>query len=361
MRNSYNAGTFPTFFMQKRTTRAAWIGVAAAILVVLPATLAFAEFFDPPAVTAVNGNQNGTVTNGGYEAASNNSFARLPQGGAAGTIILGNGTMVGNGRTHTYHQADCPTDVAGWQLLVNNQVGLPVTEYDFTGMDYTYGATVYLGNGVNANGRENFHPDVKIRDFTRVQVPTRNRVYWTANLQNKANQIVWTRVYQAGRRGPVRVDQLATSPLLKALQWQDAGSVPVCEMRINPRGCGDNVCEPEEMLGGSESCPQDCVTPSSITCGDGLIEGTEQCDAGSENGTTGSTCSSTCTWVTGTESYCGDGMCNSNNGEDATSCPIDCSGDASSSTSSLIGQCGDLICSAAAGETNATCPMDCPM
>lgn len=47
---------------------------------------------------------------------------------------------------------------------------------------------------------------------------------------------------------------------------------------------------------------------------------------------------------------CGDGVCDTQAGEDATSCPADCD---------LTGFCGDGICDAQLNESGVTCPLDC--
>ncbi len=47
---------------------------------------------------------------------------------------------------------------------------------------------------------------------------------------------------------------------------------------------------------------------------------------------------------------CGDGVCCASAGEDAGTCPADCSAPC---------VCGDAVCNAACGETAATCPADC--
>jgi len=68
-----------------------------------------------------------------------------------------------------------------------------------------------------------------------------------------------------------------------------------------------------------------------ITCGNGIIDGTEQCDNGPSNGVVcvpvygGSCtyCSGSCTTTTVNGAYCGDTNCNTGN-EDCSSCPADC-------------------------------------
>ncbi|NOS66867.1 MAG: hypothetical protein HOO67_00645 [Candidatus Peribacteraceae bacterium] len=334
----------------RRSMKLTAMSLSIGIAVVLPAAIAFAEFFDPPAVSPANGNQNGVVANGQFEVPARTQFAKQAAGQPAGDVVVGNGKMVGNGRTHTYRQNHCPTqgDVPAnsWRIIGNE---VPVTEYDFTAMEYTFGNPIYRSIGVaNRQGTENLHPDRKIVSFSEHQVPERNRVYWSANLEQKGNSITWGSLYALAAT-LIFADERLTTPLQKALLWQNAGHVPVCEKRINLRmACGDAICQPEEMLTGLDTCPEDCGNIPASVCGDGMIEGVEQCDAGNNNGTTRTLCSSTCMYVTGVDPYCGDGMCDMMHGEDATSCDTDCG---------YQNYCGNLICDA--GETEITCPMDC--
>ena len=72
---------------------------------------------------------------------------------------------------------------------------------------------------------------------------------------------------------------------------------------------------------------------SGPVCGDGVIEGNEQCDDGAANGTTGSSCTSTCTIVQA-QPVCGDGhvdpgeQCDegSANGTAGSHCTATCTG-----------------------------------
>jgi cysteine-rich repeat protein len=116
--------------------------------------------------------------------------------------------------------------------------------------------------------------------------------------------------------------------------------------------CGDGTCANGET---KNSCPADCVG-----CGNGKIEGTEQCDNGAANTNIPcatppysnppgacSTCSTSCVLNTVVGPYCGDGACN--NGETRTTCPADCTG------------CGNGIietgeqCDDGAANTNTPC------
>jgi len=165
--------------------------------------------------------------------------------------------------------------------------------------------------------------------------------------------------------------------------------------------CGDNNCSNGET---KTTCPADCTG-----CGNGLKEGTEQCDSGAANTNTPcatpaynasqpntcSTCTTSCTVNTVVGPFCGDGTCA--NGETKTTCPADCSGcgnglkegteqcdngaantltpcptpaynasqpntcstcTTSCTVNTVVGPfCGDNAC--ANGETKTTCPADC--
>lgn len=54
---------------------------------------------------------------------------------------------------------------------------------------------------------------------------------------------------------------------------------------------------------------------------------------------------------------CGDGFCSSSCGENATTCPRDCSGE--TSVAKACGRCGDGSCVASCGEDANSCPKDC--
>lgn len=93
--------------------------------------------------------------------------------------------------------------------------------------------------------------------------------------------------------------------------------------------CGNGLCDPGES---SCTCLSDCGS-NVILCGDGC------CD--SPNGETACNCPADCLAV------CGDGCCDFNQGENVCNCPADCP----------FGDCGDGCCEP--GE-DVTCPRDCP-
>ena len=81
-----------------------------------------------------------------------------------------------------------------------------------------------------------------------------------------------------------------------------------------PGACGDAVCD----AGEPESCPEDCVS-----CGDGLVDGGEQCDDGPDNDDGYSAekhCNASCD---GFAPHCGDDVCRAGD-EDPAKCPMDC-------------------------------------
>ncbi len=102
---------------------------------------------------------------------------------------------------------------------------------------------------------------------------------------------------------------------------------------------------------------------SGPTCGNGVIEGGEECDAADLGGAScgdlgcsggGVACSASCTLdysaCTGCPSCDNDGICAA--GEDCTSCPGDC-------VSGSGAACGNGLCEAADGEDCLSCPQDC--
>lgn len=131
--------------------------------------------------------------------------------------------------------------------------------------------------------------------------------------------------------------------------------------------CSDGVCEEGEE--DCITCASDCGTClSSDTCGDDSCDSYEDCstcatDCGAcstcGNGTCdtadGETCGS-CATDCGAcvdRSVCGDGTCDTDEGEDCSSCATDC-------TACPIGSyCGDDSCDTADGETCSSCATDC--
>lgn len=117
--------------------------------------------------------------------------------------------------------------------------------------------------------------------------------------------------------------------------------------------CGDGEChEPAEDCG---TCAEDCG--ECAVCGNGLIEGDEECDATDLGGQTCAdagfsggdlACTEECLLDTTScfNTECGNGICE--DGEDSTNCPDDCAE-----------SCGDGMCEALEGETCGNCPNDC--
>lgn len=81
--------------------------------------------------------------------------------------------------------------------------------------------------------------------------------------------------------------------------------------------CGDSIVQVPNTQGGNEqcdlgsqngtsgsTCSATCQTVTAPVCGNGVVEGTEQCDLGVQNGQSGSACSASCQTVsTGNEWY----------------------------------------------------------
>jgi len=103
-----------------------------------------------------------------------------------------------------------------------------------------------------------------------------------------------------------------------------------------PAYCGDGECNGGET---SATCPEDCGEVASI-CGDGV------CDADE----TPETCPKDCA----VGPSCGDGRCNGD--ETEVTCPEDCGG---GTENPGFGFCGDAVCDEDDGETALNCPSDC--
>jgi cysteine-rich repeat protein len=115
------------------------------------------------------------------------------------------------------------------------------------------------------------------------------------------------------------------------------------------QSCGDGVCNGLET---NATCAQDC---HAVVCGNGLVEGGEDCDLGILNNVHGA-CTTQCTdaacgdgfvWnMSGGTEECDAGAANSNN---PNSCRQTC----------MLPRCGDFVCDTAYGETTSTCSQDC--
>ncbi|MFZ2193403.1 MAG: hypothetical protein WAV31_04135 [Candidatus Moraniibacteriota bacterium] len=114
-------------------------------------------------------------------------------------------------------------------------------------------------------------------------------------------------------------------------------------------GCG--------YTAGTEDC-------SSVTCGNGIIEGSEICDDGANNGVCPKTCSATCTSNTCGGATCGNGVLEGvetcDNGANNGVCPKICSTSCTSNTCSVCGngilELGELCDK---GANNGVCPKTC--
>ena len=144
-----------------------------------------------------------------------------------------------------------------------------------------------------------------------------------------------------------------------------------CNMHCRKEAeCGDAQCQPEAGENCS-SCPYDCVCSSEQCCvdqscaecppecGDGVLEGGEECDDGNTEDADG--CSALCE----EEELCGNGQCDKYVGEeDCETCPEDCGclEDECCTTGVCIfcHGCGDGVCEPEYGDTCGSCPEDCP-
>ena len=129
--------------------------------------------------------------------------------------------------------------------------------------------------------------------------------------------------------------------------------------------CGNNLCEPN-FKEDQYSCPQDCPTAPPY-CGDGLVQGAEECDDGNQDSFDGCTecllpvCGDqhcepgeeSCTECMHGDPICGDNICgfgiNVEGGtETCQNCPEDCG---------ACETCPNEVCDE--GENSQTCPQDC--
>lgn len=143
--------------------------------------------------------------------------------------------------------------------------------------------------------------------------------------------------------------------------WKEVSNITLCEPYA-PNLCGNGAINGTEQCddsGNSNSCDSDCTFPS---CGDGFVNNsytapasgtTEECDAEGES----ATCNIDCTVAT-----CGDSKTNNAAGEDCDAGGIDsasCNADCTAAT------CGDSYVNASAGETcddgieTASCNANC--
>jgi len=120
--------------------------------------------------------------------------------------------------------------------------------------------------------------------------------------------------------------------------------------------CGDGTCNQRE---NSDTCPQDCQNAQPV-CGNGILEGYEQCDGTAGACPQGQFCDRFCFC-----GYCGDGECTGGEGfiSCGNFCPADCP-DVAPTGCDLTGTCDcslcnhDGICQADRGETAGSCS-DC--
>ena len=128
---------------------------------------------------------------------------------------------------------------------------------------------------------------------------------------------------------------------------------------------GGASCESLGFTAGSLACLGDCTLDVSncSLCGDGMIEGSEECDTGALGGASCEDvgcgaglpdCSESCflSFASCTDcAMCDDnGVCDA--GENCSSCPNDC-------VSGSGGSCGDGVCEPARGEDCLSCANDC--
>jgi hypothetical protein len=128
------------------------------------------------------------------------------------------------------------------------------------------------------------------------------------------------------------------------------------------------TCASQGFVGGTLACSSTCTydTSQCHRCGNDTIDAGETCDGSALGGATctslGCTggalgCNGTCsgydkTFCSGCPPCDGDGLCEA--GEDCNGCPGDCAGGTSPGA-----VCGNGLCEAGDGEDCASCPSDC--
>jgi hypothetical protein len=128
---------------------------------------------------------------------------------------------------------------------------------------------------------------------------------------------------------------------------------------------GGQTCSGRGYDGGNLACAGDCTFDESAcsTCGNGVVEAGEDCDGSALGGASCSdqncaagtpSCTASCTLDYGTCTECpvcdNDGVCETE--EDCNGCPNDCITGAGAA-------CGNGACESADGEDCVNCPADC--
>ncbi len=114
--------------------------------------------------------------------------------------------------------------------------------------------------------------------------------------------------------------EATTSATEATTAMTSAGTTEGC-----PEGTEDCPCAPGDLCDDPLVCEDGvCVQPSDAVCGDGVVEGDEECDDGGDNGDNAA-CKSDCTL-----NFCGDGLqgpdeeCDDGNDDDTDECPSTC-------------------------------------
>jgi cysteine-rich repeat protein len=143
-------------------------------------------------------------------------------------------------------------------------------------------------------------------------------------------------------------------------ECDDAGQSATCDADCTAATCGDgtlNAAAGEECDDGNntdgDGCSANCTVEAAEFCGDGIVNGDEECDDAGES----ATCDADCTFAA-----CGDNTTNPTAGEACDDGNTD-SGDGCSGDCSKVEVCGDGVVDSGeecddAGES-ATCDSDC--
>lgn len=126
-----------------------------------------------------------------------------------------------------------------------------------------------------------------------------------------------------------------------------------CQSETLPDCCGNGLCESGE---DSITCPDDCASDAVPVCGNGVCEAGEDC--------TSQSCPQDCRGKQrgrGASRFCCGGTVGGGGGDG----PVDCSDPRCSADGWICGDspqtwCGDGVCDRQAGEDGCTCGEDCP-
>jgi len=249
------------------------------------------------------------IQNGNFETAENidssdNANWRVesdPTGGWVGSGQIQN-TEVRSGNSAA--QADVTTAGTGWGIQLSNKNQANLLQPGDYRLSLWVKTGIPLSIGIQPNGDPT--PD---GNGNSVYTPH----YKNCSVSPSSNWQQVTCDFTIPSSGPV------SGPLkvLYHIRTTQIGTFYVDDVEFIPTTlncCGNNIIEPGEECEGSTYCSNRCLNTgnsfTSAVCGDGMVEGDEMCDFGTEpNGNDADGCTDTCRYsgaVPGTGSLCGD-------------------------------------------------------